>query len=165
MSTDFLLEEYKIKWNYLLHLEKKWDSVLKWYATVVGALISLVLGLTSLEISPMVNSLQIPVLAFTVVYSVFVCLYILTQKRGYRKYHKRIVEIEREQLGEQVHPVYLKERWLSTFRIYLGFPALIGGGLSALLVFAISNSFGWSILAGSLFTIAIIGLSFTKTFY
>jgi len=161
VNEKFLIEEYNAKWSYLKHLEDKWDSVLKWYVAIVGSLASVSIGATAVNVN--LSSIQAPASAFAVVYSLFVSLYILTQKRGYRRYHQRVVEIEKMLLGTDPKPGYsTKERLLNTSRIYLCFPALLGGGLSSLFVFAIDGGAGWSIFAFAVFAALIIGLSFVK---
>jgi len=165
VKEDFLIEEYKIKWSYLLHLEGKWDSVLKWYTAIVGALAGLSMGPARIR-DVRTEQLRIPVLFFTVTYSLFVCLYLITQKRSYRAYHRRVVEIEHELLGAKVRPGYSgKESIASTSRIYLGFPSLIGGGLLGLLVFACCGNITFSSVAGGVFVFGILGLTFWNRIY
>jgi hypothetical protein len=162
VRDELILEEYRAKWEYLRHLEQLWDSMLRWYAAIVGALAALSLGVAAGSDAVALNPLRPVVLVFAIVYSAFMCMYLLVQKRTYRAYHDRVVEIEHEVLGRA--KADKRSRVVTSFRVYFAFPALIGGGLVALCTFSMGSSLPVAAVAAVVYFAAAISLTWLKPY-
>jgi len=162
-NEAFLVEEYRVKWEYLRHLEQARDSLVKWYATLVGSLAALSLGVESAGLKlDGLQPLRPAVLAFCVVYSMFVALYLLVQKRNYRFYHERVEQIEDRLFGQKREKV--RSRLLSSFRVYFAFPAAIGAGLLGILVFTVREDAVWALVGAVGYFLSAMATTWAKTF-
>lgn len=104
------------------------------------------------------------VLLFCVTYSLFVALYLLVQKRNYRFYHHSIESIEDQFHGDRRRETPRVGRVLTSFRIYLAFPLIIGSGLVGLLTYTLSESVALSGSAAVAYFAAIMAATWLKAF-
>ena len=88
------IEEYKTKWTYLIHVENLQFQYLKWYFVIIGFSLAFIYGDTQSKIFLDSNIPKYIPLSLLWIYSIFVILKLLYQKKNYNIYYRRIREIE-----------------------------------------------------------------------
>jgi hypothetical protein len=117
---QLLQEEYKAKWQYVMHTETLQSKYVQWYFGVVAAVLAFTYG-GGQGVSPLMGG---PWAALTVLaaYSVLVSLRLLVQKRNYDTYTRRLRQIE----GQSDDTALVREKFLSVFKLQYYAVVLVG---------------------------------------
>lgn len=160
-KSNIELEEYKSKWAYIVHIESIQFKYIQWYYGIVGALLTFIFSdkFGGIEINTLHSQTFIPFL-FLQVYSIFVILRLLYQKRNYNTYIDRISEIEGSKEVDTKKDFRFK--LLSVFKLQYYSMVMIASIITFLLTESLSNSIYLSCTTAVIHLIGFMGLSFSK---
>jgi hypothetical protein len=128
---EFQLVEYAEKWAYLRHIEALRLSFAQWFVLIVGGLLAFTLSGTDSLANQTRRFERTSILGFLVIYSLLLQLFMWAQKNYYNQYVEHVRGIENA-LGDSVRGI--KELRLEPFRIFQVLIAIIGAGISEILV-------------------------------
>ena len=158
VDREFLLEEYKAKWEYLRHTEEMEDKTILWYLAVVGGVLSFTFRSSMPFDAEFGDASVIVPLLFLVVYSFFMNAHLLLRKANYKRYNARILYLE-----ETFCDFVLQRprcRFMTVFRTRFLLVVAVGAGCASLLVHALGQDFVASCGAGCL----VVALSLAVTY-
>ncbi len=151
-----LQEEYKAKWQYVMHTENAQSKAVQWYFTVCAAVFMFLYTKTTEGAIPLVEERWV-VLSVLFLYSLLTCLRLLAQKKNYDTYTARIREIE----GNDNNNNEVRKKIISVFKLQYYAVCFVGG----LVTYALSFELGaksTAAICGAIFTAFTICLSFTR---
>ncbi len=158
-ENGFVLEEYKMKWEYIKHIESQRVDIVKWYVFILGSILTFLSVTnettencskdTNFFNSLLGNGEWAFILSFLLLLAIFISIYILFQKKNYNIYNKRRMDIEQ-------NFIFLEKEdndrvFFSVFRIQFLMFSLFGSGLSGLLAYISSGSYKYAILFGVIY--------------
>jgi hypothetical protein len=161
MNDSLLLEEYKSKWAYVIHTETLQMKYIQWYFTVVAAVFIFIYSDKYPANLKNISDSWIP-LTFLTIYSLFVKIRLLLQKRNYNTYTSRLQYIEVNYTERVIEDKPFKKKYLSVFKLQYYAVVLASMLVISVLIFEVSKGTCFSIVGGLLYGTFAILLSFTK---
>lgn len=154
-NGSFVREEYKEKWMYVRHTEDIRYKMFNIYIILVGGVLSFfVKDVVSLEQLFENKILFIPLFVL-ILYSIFMNLLLLLQKRNYKIYTDRLQDIERHYCNFVIERG--ATRIITVFRLYYSLLLIIGSGLSLLFVYVMSEHLVLALIcAGGYFSVFML---------
>lgn len=134
----------------------------QWYVLIVGGLLAFLFRDVDSLPTSLQNEAHYIILCFLLLYSIFADLYLLVQKRNYKAYNDRILQIEKDFCNFELDRS--PTRVVTASRIYYTMVTLIGAGITFLLSYAIYNSILWGGLTATVYMILLIAISFIRPF-
>lgn len=158
--NEFLFDEYREKWTYIRHMEVQSQRYSQWFYTIVGA--SLAYTFEDVRSVPDLTSRLggLFVLLFCTLYAVLIALFLIVQKRNYKIYNDRLLELER--LCGGFSPSFLPRPILTTFRLIYAFPTIIGAACFAISLKILGLENWVCILGFAMFLSIMFGLTFVN---
>lgn len=163
MNNDFLIEEYKNKWEYVRHTEEMENKSIQWFLAIVGAVISFLFKDGNGLVQTRGAALYLVPLFFLVIYSLFLNLLLLFQKRNYKKYTDRLQDLEKTYCKFETKKSS-SSRLLTVFRLRYFLVTLVGACCAFLGHYQWSGSFIWSAVFSVSYAAIFIVLSYLKHF-
>jgi len=152
-----LQEEYKAKWQYVMHTESLQAKYIQWYFGVVAAVLTFIYSGKYEIAETHIGGVWVPLMVVSI-YSILVNLRLVVQKRNYETYTNRIREIE----GNKENGSSIKKKLLSVFKLQYYAVVLVGSVVAV----ALSLEFGFeknvSIIIGIAYGLIMAGLSFSS---
>ncbi len=150
-------EEYKAKWQYVMHTESLQAKYIQWYFGVLAAVLTFIYNGKYEVAETHIGGIWVPLMVMSI-YSVLVNLRLIVQKRNYETYTNRIREIE----GNKNNGSLIKKKFLSVFKLQYYAVVLVG----SVVIVALSLELGMgkciSIVAGVAYGLIMAGLSFSR---
>jgi len=148
MKRNYIIkEEYRNKWQYIIHIEKTRLQLFSIFLTIVGVFLTYFATLYSKIIETSnrvdVDRLFAAILFLLFIYSVTMELYFIAHKQSYNVYLNRIGEIDGHELKQEI--ARLKFRQFPTFTFFYLLVAIMSGVLFFLFLIQINIIFNESI--------------------
>jgi hypothetical protein len=152
-----MIEEYKLKWEYIRHIEDKQVEFIKWYVIVLGAIFTY-LSTTIKQLNDIsFNQNWIILLSFLLIYSIVTSIFLLFLKRNYKLYNDRIVTIEHDYCSFDLKTH--KKRFFTSFRIFYSLFIVFGSGVAGILGLALSGKIVFLIVSFCFYFITMLTIS------
>jgi hypothetical protein len=153
-KNNIIQEEYRNKWQYIIHIEKTRFQLFSIFITIVGAFLTYFATLYSkiVDVSNLgeVNRLFTAILFLLFIYSIIMELYFIAHKQSYNVYLNRIGEIDEHELKQEL--ARLKFRQFPTFTLFYSLVAI----MSAVLFFLFLMQIKFPFIESIIFSIIII---------
>ena len=154
-NKEFLLEEYKSKWEYIKHTEEINEKITQWYFLINGVLLAFLFNDTKSLDALVCNSKTFVVLLFLILLNLSFNISILSRKRSVEFYRTRLQYLEKKYCD------YIAEKSdlgiLSSFRTKFCFINIISIGIAFLFFNTLSLDISLSILFALIyFTLMIV---------
>jgi hypothetical protein len=164
---QFILEEYREKWAYVRHTEQMQGQSIQWYLTMVGGTLAYSVSLGSgadglAQMASPVGSVGRLLCPFLLVYSAFLALLLLFQKRNYKRFTDRLLEIERAYCG--LDSSFGSARRVTVFRLRYTMVNLVGGACAGMMVYAWGGAAVWASVALLVYVSSLYLLSLATPF-
>lgn len=156
IKNDYILEEYRQKWEYVRHTEIMRYKEIMWYFIIVSAVLSYLFGYEVDKHLISQDRRWIPLVTL-VIYSIFIDIRLIVQKSNYERYIKRVNVLE----GRIIQEKSIKYRWLSNFKLIYYSIVLMGSAIIGLFMDAVQNNPYLPFLIGIVYFIIMSFLSFT----
>ena len=157
MCEEIIKEEYKAKWQYVIHTEILQMKYVEWYFGIVAAMLVFIYSKKSSDVLNLVGGVWVP-LIFLVMYSIFTNVRLLAQKSNYDTYTKRLREIDKTPNDNRS----IMTRSITTFKIQY-YTTVLAGTIVFLvfLIEKIGHNCLVAVIATILYFLVMILLSFT----
>jgi len=162
INETLIVEEYKCKWEYLRFTEDFDHKATQLYMILVGAGLSFLAKGKSTLVEVISRDISIPLLAFLVIYSIFLCLLLLARYKNYNQYFERISSIEKKYCNYSPHKP--EKPLFSAFRLRYLLIVITGSGCFTLFLYSIFKSFLWSVIASLMYIIILFIYSYHRSF-